>query len=157
MDKQYKRLDKFLFCCRLETGGYVFGWLGIIHCILATILFVLIIFGLTSDSITDDTFQSMGFGNQRSTPQDMTNIRQGLTLQIESFWPAKLKMIFSAFMIVSIVGIIGSLFYFVISVVLIFGTKNVRIDFNWLDISTYLEKIFRKPQSWSCQQSYSLA
>lgn len=83
MDKQYKRLDKFLFCCRLETGGYVFGWLGIIHCILALILFVLIIVGLTNDMITDDTFQSIDYGNSGSTGQDMTNIRQGLKVFIQ--------------------------------------------------------------------------
>jgi hypothetical protein len=56
-----KRLDNFLFCFGLETGGLVFGWLGIIGAILSVLMFISIVVGLSQSFITDDSLVQMGF------------------------------------------------------------------------------------------------
>lgn len=77
MEIKSKRLEQFLCCCRLETGGHLYGWFGIIHCILGILLFIVVIVGMTNNMITDDLLQSLGYGDNQSTAQDMTSIRQG--------------------------------------------------------------------------------
>ena len=67
--KTRKRVDSFLFCCKLETGGLFFGWFGIIGCILSLLMFILIIVGLSQDFITDDVLRDMGYGDPTDKDQ----------------------------------------------------------------------------------------
>lgn len=57
----HKRVDSFLYCCKLETGGLFFGWFGIIGSLLSLLLFIAMIVGLSQDVITDDSLRNMGF------------------------------------------------------------------------------------------------
>jgi hypothetical protein len=59
--KRKKRLDSFLYCCELETGGLFFGWFGIVGCLLGILVFTSLLVGLSQSLITDDSLQQMGF------------------------------------------------------------------------------------------------
>lgn len=75
----HKRLDSFLYCCKLETGGLIFGWFGIFGSILSVLVFTSIIVGLSQSMITDDTLRSMGLiENSDQIDQDKIQmVRQG--------------------------------------------------------------------------------
>lgn len=86
---QTKRLDSFLCCFQLETGGLILGWFGIVGSFLSILICSLIIVGIIQGVVTDDTLQQMGFGDPNVVDHDtMDTIRNGSRMS-QSF-PAKL-------------------------------------------------------------------
>jgi hypothetical protein len=57
-----KRLEKFLFCLELELGGMIIGWLGVAGDVLATLLFVAIVVGVSQGFVSDTDLSHMGMG-----------------------------------------------------------------------------------------------
>lgn len=73
-----KRIDNFLYCCQLETGGFVLGWLGIIGSILSIVTCILMAVLLWTQTFSDEDLQTMGFGSPDYSDQDrMNTIRTG--------------------------------------------------------------------------------
>lgn len=71
-----KRIDSFLFCCSLESGGLFLGWFGIIGSILTVVLAILMTVLLLQSVITDEGLQQMGFGDPNTINADeMSMIR----------------------------------------------------------------------------------
>lgn len=69
-----KRLDSFLWCFQLETGGLFIGWMGIVSSLLAILICSLMIVGFTQGMANDETLQSMGFGNPEVIDEDQMNM-----------------------------------------------------------------------------------
>lgn len=122
-----KRIDNFLYCFQLETGGLFLGWFGIVGSIFATLICILMIVGL-SQFFTDENLQQMGFGDSGTIDNDrMSVIRTGEILDwIIKITSLKPKSIFLVLLICFSLGIFYAIVNFVISIYLIRGTKNVR-------------------------------
>lgn len=73
-----RRLDNFLCCLHLETGGYFYGWYGIFRSALIIALCILMTVGVSQSVISDEDLQKMGFANSQNVDNDkMRSIRSG--------------------------------------------------------------------------------
>jgi hypothetical protein len=55
-----RRLDKFLFCIELETGGMTIGWLGFISSIVSLALCIAFLVAMCRGVFSNEDFHHMG-------------------------------------------------------------------------------------------------
>lgn len=92
-----KRLNNFLYCFDLETGGLILGWFGIVGSIFAVLICTLMIVGLSDSYLTDENLQQMGFGDTESIdPERMDMIRTGLHEIIKRYANFKFNLVSSS-------------------------------------------------------------
>lgn len=75
-DFKTKRLDSFLFCFSLESGGYFLGWMGVVGSLLVILTSILAIVAVAQGMMDDDTLRQMGFASDTS---DTDVVRTGET------------------------------------------------------------------------------
>lgn len=72
------RLNSFLFCFQLETGGLIIGWIGIISCLIGALLSILMVVGLAAGMMDMKYWQEMGYTREGELDQnDLDVIRNG--------------------------------------------------------------------------------
>lgn len=65
-----KRLDSFLCCFTLETGGLIIGWIGVISSLISAALCILMVVLLAGDMLNSESLEQMGFGKEGGISQD---------------------------------------------------------------------------------------
>lgn len=65
-----KRLDSFLCCFQLETGGLIIGWIGVISSFISALLCILMVVGLAAGILNGENLQQMGYGGENGIDHD---------------------------------------------------------------------------------------
>lgn len=65
-----KRLDSFLCCFQLETGGLIIGWIGVISSLISAALCILMVVLLAAGMLNAESLEQMGFGREGEFNQD---------------------------------------------------------------------------------------
>lgn len=79
-----KRLDNFLYCFKLETGGLFYGWFGIVSCILSFVLSIIFIVGVFTGFVDNQALQQMGYGDPNVMDNEQMN--QVLNGRLNVYW-----------------------------------------------------------------------
>lgn len=114
------RLENFLCCFQLETGGLIIAITGIVGAIIVILISIAGI-ALNANDMLDQTIQDLGYQGQ-----NLANVKKGKkNIQIFS----NLKFFFSALPFSLAFYILGSAFYCLICVTLLLAVKSVRTIF----------------------------
>lgn len=69
-DLKSKRLENFIWCCSLESGGYFFGWFGVVGSLLMILCCILVIVAVAQGIVDNDALGQMVYGTQNSGESD---------------------------------------------------------------------------------------
>jgi len=120
-----KRLDNFLYCFNLETGGLFYGWFGIVSCVFSLLISIIFIVGVFAGFIDDQALQQMGYGDPYAMDnQEMNQVLNG-RFKVHYSKNFIMKLFLPVLLTIFIVVLVVSVLYIAFCIMLIRGTKKV--------------------------------
>ncbi|CRL08729.1 CLUMA_CG021516, isoform A [Clunio marinus] len=68
-----KRVDSFLICLELETGGIIVGWMYNLISLISIVFFILVATEIGNDTLADETLKSFGVQDAERMEKDPRN------------------------------------------------------------------------------------